>query len=434
MGGENGVYRENDFGADFELRVVTHAVLDPDFFTKFQGVLDETAFHDERCRFIFGLVRDYWEEYREHPDVGVLKDILRQSSFRDIGGAVNLLDEMDGLPAGDKYVQERVVKWARWKRIDDILTDEHGRADPTEFADRISEASRIGGDDNEHVKFSADSVELDKNTERKVVPLPWETVNTTLDGGPERGDLGIVITVINGGKTTILVNMARHAMALGLSVVFFTFEDGQQKIRRRLIQTVTGMTKEQITAHPMEATRLAKRFLGVTGGMCDVKQLQSRRSGVMDAMSFCQKVAKVNKRPVDLVITDYADRFRATTKYSEPRHGLREILEDCKYLATNLGVVHWTASQAAKIAVGKDIVGMEHGAEAYGKFESADLAFGFGQTLEDERVNRMTLFTSKMRDAKRHQAIALQTDFSRQRIAEVGDRIMKMKWQPYVKA
>jgi replicative DNA helicase len=246
-------------------------------------------------------------------------------------------------------------------------------------------------------------------------------LNRELDGGPEIGDLAVILTVVSGGKTTALVNITRHAMFLGKFVVYFTFEDGERKIKSRLMQSIANMTKVEAVSNRDEVVRTKNRFLKRYGGRCEVKDLQSRRSTVSDAAAFVRTLEDNYEQKVDVVVTDYADRFRAQNRYYEPRHALREIFEDCKWLARNLEVVHWTARQVNKTRVGKDIITTDAAGESWGSMESPDLVIGLGRTLQDEALNRITLHTAKVRDERDHQTHPLITDFERQRIYDPLD-------------
>ena len=228
----------------------------------------------------------------------------------------------------------------------------------------------------------------------------------------------VILTVISGGKTTALVNLAHQAIADGKFVVYFTFEDGESKIKRRLLQRIMNGTRDDLLKDPMYTKRIRTQFLQESGGRCEVKDLMSRRSTVEAAAGFVKSLEDAAGRKVDLVITDYADRFAPANRYQEPRHALREVFEDCKWMARHLNIVHWTARQVNKTRVGKEIIGAEHSAEAWGTMESPDLVIGLGRTLEDEKRNTITMYTSKVRDAECHKRCNLRTDFARQNISE----------------
>ncbi len=405
----------HDLGPEFEEQVIAVILTDPTFFLKFRTVIDLDAFTTENHRCILEEVRAYVEKYSKLPSSEVLVDSIRRSLWRDKGGIIEIIKNVNSINDVE-YVQDRILGWAKWNSIDQVLNDLEGR-EPADFAKEITKASRIGDDlIMTHTNLQEDTAE---GIRAEIIKTPWKWLNRQLNGGPEIGDLAVILTVINGGKTTALVNIAKHAASVGKFVVYFTFEDGEKKIKRRLLQNITDCTIEEMMKSPTYIKRCRSKFLKESGGRCEIKDLQSRRSSVEDAASFVRSLEDSVERKVDVVITDYADRFAPSNRYNEPRHALREVFEDCKWLARDLKVVHWTARQVNKSRVGKDILSAEHAAEAWGTMESPDLVIGLGRTMEDERIGRITMYTSKVRDGESHQRVTLMADFARQNIYEM---------------
>jgi len=411
-------YSDYEFGPEFEEQVLNVLLLEPAFVAKFRPVIIPDAFYEPNNRYIVETLLKYYDQYDRTPSSDVLADVVRKGLYRDKGGVIQRIEAATPVPDVD-YVRDRVLLWVKWTNIEQALMSKNGDT-PHEFAAKIEKAARVG--DTlllDHTRFDDDHVgELDRG---ETIATPWAWLNSELDGGPEIGDLAVILTVVSGGKTTALVNIARHAMQLGKFVIYFTFEDGERKIKKRLMQSIAGMTREEIASRRDEARRSRSRFLLKHGGKCEIKDLQSRRSTVSDAAAFVRTLEDNYERKVDLVITDYADRFRAQNRYSEPRHALREIFEDCKWLARSLKVVHWSARQTNKTRVGKDIITTDAAGESWGSMESPDLVIGFGRTLQDEALDRIMLHTAKVRDERDHQTHPLITDFARQRIFDPLD-------------
>lgn len=410
-----------DFGPDFERVVLSALLTNPGFLTRFRPVVSPEAFVVDNNRQLVLHLLNYWDEYRVMPTPEVLKEVVRAGSWRDKGGVIGLIDGAKPCK-DDGYVRDRLLSWARWGAIDRAMRDIDNN-DPRKLALAIDKASRVG--DSllmEHTRLDSHTdEEEDEHVVEPHTPTPWRWLNERLHGGPELGDFGVVMTVINGGKTTVLCNMATHALRLGQLVVYGTFEDGERKIRRRITQCVTGMTVDEILDDPKAAKRMRSRFLRKSGGELHVKDFISRRHTVADMRSFVESVQDATGRKVDLVISDYADRYRPQTIRDQPRHEWREIFEDCKALGRELDVVHWTATQVAKNRVGKETIGAEHAGEAYAKMESPDIGIGFGQTMEDERLGRITMTTAKMRDASKHETCSLVVEWDKQRITDIRE-------------
>ena len=412
-------YASHDFGPDFEEQVLNVILLDPVFLARFRPVINQNAFIIENNRCLTRIVTAYFDEYGHAPSKRILEDVIRaDGAVRDKGGVLQRIADAAHVPDVD-YVVNRMLSWVKWTEIETVLRSHNGEK-PKEFADKITKAASIG-DDLLFDHTNLDAEDKNEHVKNDTIATPWNWLNEQIDGGPEIGDLAVILTVISGGKTTALVNIAHHAVSLGKFVVYFTFEDGEKKIKRRMVQRIANATRSQLITDRERINRKRNRFLVRTGGRCEIKDLQSRRSTVDDAASFVRSLQDNSGRKVDLVVTDYADRFGTKSHYSEPRHSLREIFEDCKWFARNLSVVHWTARQVNKTRVGKEIVGADAAGESWGSMESPDLVIGLGRTIEDEEMDRMTMYTAKVRDEKDHQRHSLITDFEHQRIWDPND-------------
>jgi len=407
--------RRADCPPSLEPLILSSLATDPDLLPQVRVVVSGDTFGDPVNRLIAETLTSLFDKYSRVPDLRVLEEAVSESGHRSAYEAQERVRSLS--PVKDvAYVRDRIVGFSQWRAIDSAF-DDADELSPEELADRISKASRIGSTLGESF-LTLDGDVGATDLRRPTIETPWPYVNDLLRGGPEKGDLCAILSFINVGKTTLLVNIAAAAMAKGMNVVYFTFEDGERKIRRRFLQCITGMTVEQLIQDPDRASKMRDRFLKKSGGMVSIKGLLVRQSTVRDAWNFVKGHQLRTGRPVDLVVTDYADRFRASTANREPRHEWRSIAEDCKAMAMDLDVVHWTASQVQRSRAGEEVVDLEHVAESMGKVEGADLVLGVGQKKDEVRTGRMVMTTAKVRDAEKGANIPLIANFEVQRVTE----------------
>ena len=394
------------FYPDFEEKITHLVVGNADFFNKFKGVLNEELFSIPNHRYLIGVIKQYSEKYKKHPKLETVREIIRKSDYRDRGGVLGIIDSVNGYDDTD-FVGDQLINRARWTAIDQAVSL---GTTPEDVAERVRLAVSIAPPGEQYITL--DGYDPITSLQGNPIPTPWEWLNDQLSGGPEKMDLAIILSVINGGKTTALVNIAYRALAESKNVLYLTFEDGHRKITRRLKQRITGMSFEDMLENRQRSADKCKIFLERCGSKCIIKTMASRRDTVADAAAV---IRNVPDKP-DVVITDYADRFRPRIAYKEPRHSLREIFEDCKQLAKDFDVLHWSARQVNKSRVGKGVVGIEHAGEGWGTMESPDLVIGIGRSMEDERLGRITLYTAKVRDHESHKTRMMMADFDRQKI------------------
>jgi replicative DNA helicase len=409
--------RRVDVPPSLEPSVLRALATDPDLLGGVRAVVTEDMFRDPVNATIFASLVKYHEKYGEIPSRKVLMELVSESGRKEAYEAAERCSTLR--PVKDlKFVRDRVVDYARWRAVDAAF-ESADEMTVDELAKAISDASRLGcgvGDGFSTLDAGLDFLQEKGGGLR--VPTPWPSLNGVFNGGPESGDFCVLMSFMNVGKTACLVNVAMAAAAQGASVVYFTFEDGERKIRRRMTQCLTGMTIQQMVMDSEKAKRKMQKFLEASECSVVIKELIPRRATVSDALGFIRSVEARTGRKVDLVVTDYADRFRATSRSSEPRHGYREIFEDCKGLAMETKSVHWTASQVQRGRASEEEVRMEHVSEAIGKMESPDLVVGLGQRKEDERIGRIVATNAKVRDGEKGGSWILNADFKRQRVLE----------------
>lgn len=416
------VQQDYDLGQDFESVVVRCMLMTDGFLSRYRPVMDPDAFTLPDLRFVVSEVLAYYDKYSKSPSKETVLDLIRNSAYRRRSDAMAFVSECDPVSDAD-YVKDRLINWSKWTAIRSVETS--GMVpDPKEYADRILMASRTGdGVISGHTRLS-DSI-INDGLRGAMVPTPWPSINEKLGGdrcfgGPELGDLCMFLSFINVGKTYALVNVAKAALDHGLLTVYVTFEDGELKIKRRVIQNIANMTKEQILCNPGEAERLRDDFLERTGGSLHIKQAFTKRTTVSDIGAFVRSVEDEEQRPCAAVIVDYMDRLRATRVRSEDRHEMREIAEMCKALSVEQKTVMWSATQAQRGVAGKETVRLENVGEALGKVEGCDLALGLGQTEQDYALGRMTMFEAKVRDSSKWGSINLLSYVETQRLVEAS--------------
>lgn len=412
-----------DNGPSEELQriLLARIISEKGFLSSIAGWVGQETFTGRTEQDLYLLVSQYQKQYGEIPSKSVLIDLVERHDRLTLSQ-----DQLSTLlSAHCDYSTDRLCEWIKERKLQLALADFGGSQDYEKLAQSVSSISSLSLKQDE----GSDSVLLDEKLEGQeslelpCIPTPWEWLNDQLRGGPRKGDLCVILSVISGGKTTGLVNLAVHATELGFFVLYLTFEDGVKKIRRRMLQRLANMTREELVERHERATKKAKRIRKSKGGLCVTRNLTTRRSSVGDLHKIIRDEQSRHSRRVDLVCTDYMDRFKPASKHDAYRHDLQQIMEDCKVVATKEEVVHWTARQVQRTMVGKPVVGLNAAGESWGTMESPDLVISFGEEarFQDLDQRKLTLFTAKVRDGVAHKKATLMADFARQRIYEPED-------------
>lgn len=413
--------RADDLPQDFAPLILSCMMKDGKFLPSCRRIISEDCFVVPAHRRVAEVILGLYDDYGEPPDVGVVRDAVR-SSYRSNPGSddaktrnavLSLLEEVGDVDSNG-WVKDRVIKWAKWTRISQVMGACASYDDPDDFMADLREASSVVDEGSEFTRASQARVVTEE--ENPPVPSPWQWLNHRLMGGPRLQDFCVVLSFINVGKTTTMINIARHAAAYGHKVVYFTFEDGERKIRSRMMQSICGMTRQEMLVDRDRAESMNRRFFEKTGGEVFIRDLAINRHGVSDAADMIKSLEDSTGEKVDVAVTDYADMFRPSRSRKDSWQEYHETYNACKEMARDLNLLHWTASQVGRDREGKEIIMMGNVSGSIGKMTSPDLVLGFGQSMEDQRVNIINMYTAKVRDAKKAELKKLEVDFERQRI------------------
>ena len=102
----------------------------------------------------------------------------------------------------------------------------------------------------------------------------------------------------------------------------------------------------------------------------------------------------------DLIIVDYGDEVDAKRHYSDHWVEAGSVFKDLRDLGHDYGCPVWTATQANRAALGKEVITMKDIAESIKKAAIADVIVAICQTWEEEQNEQVRLFLAKIRDGK----------------------------------
>jgi replicative DNA helicase len=254
----------------------------------------------------------------------------------------------------------------------------------------------LGLDFLEDIDFWLEELEM-----KIKIPTGMIHLDTKLDGGLSKGEVGIFLGPPNRKKSQALVNTGFGAMSMfsNSSVVHITVEMSAivvaKRYAARLVSSwfVKGRTNRDEYAYMVKdkASKLLK-------GKLIIKEFPSRSATVYDIKAYLKQL-KIAGHKFDVVIIDYLDELKHSG-VGELRHQLRETVSNLRSLAhpTNMNVAIWTATQANRSSLNNEIITMEHISESFGKAEVADVVIALCQTKLEMQYELMRLYGAKVRD------------------------------------
>ena len=123
---------------------------------------------------------------------------------------------------------------------------------------------------------------------------------------------------------------------------------------------------------------------------------------------------------IGAIIDDYLDLVTPVRRYSERRFEISSVYEWFRELCGTYNVPGWSASQARRSSLSKDIITMEDIAEDIGKANISDVIIALCQSHDEYYVNQCRLFMAKVRDGEALGAINAKYYGSKQAIVTTG--------------
>ena len=172
-------------------------------------------------------------------------------------------------------------------------------------------------------------------------------------------------------------------MKKGKTIVHYSLELNESYVGLRYDSIFTGLPNQNLKYHIEDI----KSEMEKLDGDLVIKYFPTKSASVHTLSAHIQRMKTLGHQ-IDMVVVDYADLLRDTSKFNtEVRHALGNIYEDLRGMSGELELPVWTASQANRSALEDDIIEACKLAEAYSKIMTADFVFSVSRKVEDKIAN-----------------------------------------------
>ncbi len=399
------------FGAEFEKRLFAVVLRDAEFIKRRGDVVKSEYFTHNYCKLSMRLVDDFFAKYKAAPSEVTFRELVRQEfakhpPSKEVKATWDaFLEELWTLQIRNvDYVEEQAVRWAQeqaWhrliqdgaKRIDEGRRT--GRVDFDDFPKLLEEARRVGVERPDPMSdYFASTMQrlgkyFDLGKDKISTGVGFRQLDDCLNGGLERGELGVIAAPTSRGKTAALVQIGCVGGILaGQRVLAVTLELSSFNFQKRVDKCIAMMPERTIKGRIgirespdelLERLEFLKQFkpdlrvLEFPALMCSVddieKQLERYKSqdGWMPTM----------------LVVDYATLVKPPAHRDEWRHEIEGIILGLRSLARTWNLAVWTAAQTNRGSFTKKIITSADIGECIGISQHCDVMLTICQT-EDE--------------------------------------------------
>lgn len=384
----------------FRLKIIA-LMLKPAWIARYGSIILPDYFELVDEHHVVDAIRNFHIQYGRPPtDADDLHELL-QGKYGDTVKSVFIgADEWDLQLAGDLTVQfcrEQAAKLAVLNSMGDIAD-----GDLASVVERMQQAMKVGTDlSNAGIDLKKDLLKWLAQARISKLPTGMLHLDMAMDGGLGRGELGIVLGPPNSGKSMALINIGCGIAGpiIKCNVMHFTLEMPEYVVAKRYAARLTFRFPERDNAKSgkyvddfNDAAHMnlpgTVRIVRVSGTVLD---LRNRIDVAIDS-GFIPHV----------IIVDYGDELQPTRHRESAYAEMGDIFHDLRELGSpdQYDCPVWTASQAGRQALGKEVVTMKDLAESIKKAHVADAIPALCQTAEEERANQCRIFLAKLRDGE----------------------------------
>jgi len=355
-------------GSHFEERLVQSLIVDHKFAEQMVEVLDFNYFGIEYLSRTTKILFKYYDKYRAFPSYKMLKCIIEKDLEGEIvkDQIVEYLDRIKKHPLnGDlEFIKEESLDFCRKRKLLVALNEVVDLADERKYDEiqKLIQKALGAGTDRDLGHDFIEQFEVRMIEEiRNPIATPWEEINNLLrSGGPSGGEICCFAAPTGRGKSHALVQIGATAALAGKTVIHYTLELAERDVGNRYDAYISQIPFDDLIKRKDEVKEKIKDL----PGKIIIKSFPTKSATVTTIRNHINRLKMRDFNP-DLIIVDYAGIMKSLNNYKEKRFEAECVFEDLRGLAAELNIPFWTAFQTNRDSLDKEIITLQHIAEAF---------------------------------------------------------------------
>lgn len=404
-----------------------------DFHNEIDPLISAGYFEYPIHQKLYRLVRDYKDKYAKLPTDIILTELIDtvrgddelKSDYEDELGMIGSMDVSN--VDNPSYYLDMIEKWAKEQSMVEAIKQsmiylKEGNIDG--ILDAVKKASLVTRNVREGVDFFDSPVDRwnddDKYTQR--YPCIFPTVDASLDGGLEAGEMGVYVAPPGVGKSLGLANTAFINLANNQKVLYWSGEMAEKKIAMRMDSITTMLSRSEIKMKPLSFSKRMDLFREkFPEGDLRIHRFISGQANCNNLRALLTQLRNKYDFVPSIVIVDYLELLRPVMDCNAEYMAQQMVARELRALAQEFNVVLWTATQTNREGARVRVITDTELGDSYGKIREADLGISFNQTLEEYEAGVMRGYILKARDARCRYSLQMIVDYNTLRMGERGE-------------
>lgn len=360
-------------GSDAQKRIVKGMIEDRNFFLSIVSSLDPNVFSagdGTLLRKVVGIAKDYYEQKGICATYTVIEQLMLANARTEIeveeakAIIAELKDEkyVDGMET-DKEIafkffrQQQTIKVLQ-KGIESL--GKNGYEDTTipKLLDGLTEINKSCSDENDNNPIDLFQSVISE-TELVHVPTGINVLDTAMNGGIFKKQVGLLIAKTGAGKTTLGTIMCAGAALAGCKVVHIYFEEQPNDIAKKYYAFLTGMYTKDMTTEDGKQKLIAEMKMKrdeskLLRSNIRQKRMPNGSTQVEDIKNYIQHLIGTGFCP-DMVFIDYFSCMQTSSdkrnEYNNEWKAAEKSMKKIEQMAYDLDIAVWVAEQTNRQAL-----------------------------------------------------------------------------------
>ena len=243
-------------GENAQYQIVKGIIEDSEFYLSISNYLKETAFVDQQLQKFVKVITSYYKETGSIPTYKELEVILkdRTTNKEELASLHDVFNKVKG--ANDNGIEitlEVAKKFFQTQELKRILKSKYEKTGRNGYStDLLNEVLEelAGVEYGTRINKSTDLIDLMDEVldgeDTTKVPTGIKELDEKMNGGLEKGTLGMLIAGTGVGKSTLGSIMCCEAAVHGFKVLHIFFEDLNREIGQKYYAHLTGIKTQKI--------------------------------------------------------------------------------------------------------------------------------------------------------------------------------------------
>ena len=408
-----------------ERDIVSLCLQDINFFIDIHEHLKPEHFVDESCANVWKITNAFFNEYNSMPEIDRVKHLVRKGYDIDIEDGFLRTDIQDR-----EFLLNETIKLIRMQEFKSLIYDAAGELDSKspnieKYEEMFKNVLAIQPITDLGMVYLDLDERFEKLKAQQVVRTPTgiKVVDDALDGGLAPKELVAFAAPPGAGKSYLLCIAGSNMLLEGVNVLHYTLEMSEERVSLRYDMAILDRTIPEILDDVEDTKKQIelRKNLKLKKANLIIKEFPTKQASVNTIRAHIRKLKEQKGFVPDVVIVDYGDIMKATSRYNSRYEEQGAIFQELRGLGQELNVPILTATQTNRGSMSKDMVTMEDLGDSFDKARIMDALFMIMQTPEQKEEGLFKMVEAKVRNGASGRVFGYGIDYAKAQLTFMGE-------------